>query len=403
MTRVRERTTDVNVLGLDWTAVDSVGAFVSNYHSDFTSYNHKRIADVVTPHYGDLVKSGAFLPINPVDIRTDEVTLQQSQSGTMTRKDGGGPGVPTVYSGGFNYLVGSSGFSDPAIDSDFVDNVVIKALASAKTADFDVTTFIGEFGDTIHLFRSVLHRFFGIGRRVARLSRRRVLKRVGKGRRATRAQLVTEFNKLWLEGRYGWRPLVYDAQSLLSLLTEKTANPLARKTGRLVKDINDDSSTTSIGGTTGYTVSFHREGTQTYYATVFYRDAMSHIGSNPVVTAYELTKFSFVCDWFIDVGSWLRAISPREGYHEIGISVSVVDEFNDIATQVAYEGSSHTFSVAMTDHVAVTHCRRLRRFPYDGLIPLPHIHVNLNPLKVMDLIALVVTNRRRVLSVLFGK
>lgn len=109
---------------------------------------------------------------------------------------------------------------------------------------------------------------------------------------------------------------------------------------------------------------------------------------------------SFVFDWFIDVGTWLQAVSPREGYSELGISVSVVDDYNDILTQSVSEGSGHGWYVTVTNMEQVTHVRRLRRFPYAGVLPLPHVNVKLNPAKVLDLIALVVTNRRQIFKIL---
>jgi hypothetical protein len=53
--------------------------------------------------------------------------------------------------------------------------------------------------------------------------------------------------------------------------------------------------------------------------------------SDPLLTAWELTPFSFVFDWFVDIGGWLEARSSLQGF-------KVLDGY--YSWRVVYKGSS---------------------------------------------------------------
>jgi len=288
-------------------------------------------------------------------------------------------------------------------DSDVVDTVVIRALDSAKQADWDISTFVGEFHSTLELLKDTMIRVLNIGHFVAKRTRRQFKRWLRARNYGTKEDLwpisrreflnkirVNIFNRLWLEARYGWRPLVYDILAIIKSLAKKVRNPLSRKMATQTVDLGEEATTVVDGGTQEITCTKLRRGSQVYHAVVYYDDNTSHFGANPLVTAWELTRYSFVIDWFINIGSWIQAISPREGWTGLGVSVSITTDYVDTLTQSWAEGSLHTWNVNMSNLVEETRIEKYERFPYSG-IPLPHINVNLNPFKVMDLIALVLT------------
>lgn len=420
MSRTRTTTTNGTYHGLfDWSQYDTYGNKSYTFNSDYQDYRVKTIVDTVTPGYFKLVKTGGFLPINSAQIGTVQYNLQSPHSGSANYKATPSPGGVVGYSGTFHYPVGATVLSPAVIDSSKVDLVVIQALASAKEPDFDVLTFIGEFGDTVRLFKATFNRFAKVSSRIAKKATRRADRRavkdyladlrnrgvsltpaqrsaIKRSKRAKRRDIIAEFNQLWLEGRYGWRPLVYDVQSLMTLLRKKAENNLARKSAQLVVDLDGTESSVLDNGAIRYERTVTRIGTATYHCRVFYQDHMSSIGANPIITAYELTRFSFVMDWFINVGAWLQAMSPREGFTELGISTSVKFDYKDLFVQTCSEGYNHTHNVSLSDAVLVTSVLKYVRDPYSS-IPLPHVNVNLNPLKVLDLFALLYQGRRGVL------
>ena len=404
----------------DWSQYDTYGNKSGTLVTDYQDTHEKVIVDSVTPGYYKLVKTGGFLPINSVEISSVRYRFYGAHSGSANYKTAPSPGGVVGYSGSFYYPIGSTHLDPAVIDSDKVDLVVIHALASAKEPDFDVLTFFGEFGDTVRLFKATFGRFTKVSSRIAKKARHRAdmkaykeklleLRRRGifvtpqqkravkLASRADRKSVIDEFNQLWLEARYGWRPLVYDVQSLMSLLKDKADNELASKSAQLAVNLSAEESSVLDNGNIRYERTVTRTGTATYHAKVYYKDHMSAIGANPIITAYELTRFSFVMDWFINVGSWLQAMSPREGYTELGISTSVKFDYTDTFIQTCSEGSGHTHNVSLTPSELRTNVLKYVRNPYSS-IPLPHVNVNLNPFKVLDLIALLLGGRRTVIG-----
>jgi hypothetical protein len=44
------------------------------------------------------------------------------------------------------------------------------------------------------------------------------------------------------------------------------------------------------------------------------------------VAAWELIPFSFVADWFVNIGPYVRAITPKVGVHSLGSWTTTKDE-----------------------------------------------------------------------------
>lgn len=123
----------------------------------------------------------------------------------------------------------------------------------------------------------------------------------------------------WLEFSYGWKPLlkdVYDhAKALAELQIERqnvirfvkgrhktTIHKIVYDAGSLetyVRDIQDDRRC-EIG------VSFKLQGGEL--------NTFSQLGiDNPMEVAWEIVPFSFVADWFLPVGEYLRSLTATNG------------------------------------------------------------------------------------------
>jgi len=397
MSRVRSTTSPQSYFGpYYWQAYDPGGNFLfTATTSDAAFTDFKQITDNVTPNFYKRLHSGEFLPVNTMALTETKLTSFRPLVASMIKHVTPPSGVNS-YSGTHTVILADSALSVPAPDAAMYDNVVIKALASAKTADWDVLTFVGEFHDTVSLLKTTMERLFSFSYKLAGIAKRREIKRSRRRKLPySLRQAIRNFNQLWLEGRYGWRPLVYDIQSILKALREKSNNPMARKSATIVQDISAARSAEFHNTDVKYICTTTRTGTCTYHAVVFYKDMMGHIGANPVITAYELTRFSFVVDWFIDINSWLHAILPREGYTELGVSVSAKQDYSDILEETVEEVPGGVYAVSMSQsYRAIQHHRTYDRQAYTT-IPLPHINVNLDPLKVLDLITLLVSSGRK--------
>lgn len=123
----------------------------------------------------------------------------------------------------------------------------------------------------------------------------------------------------WLQLQYGWRPLIADVYGLCVHLqktfeiTHKVERISARSkyTNATSTSSRDGNRITTDEGLVDVEMSCH-----VYYVKA---DPTSHqlssYGiSNPLFIAWELTKFSFVVDWFVHIGNWISALDANLGY-----------------------------------------------------------------------------------------
>lgn len=400
MTRTRSTTLYSTTQGpYYWRDYNDNNVQLSVYSSSPVNYKTKVIVDSVTPQFWTKVRDGEFLPINTVDITTSERVIVPYSGSTSFTHTGTITASPTHSSGTLFYLHNMNGLPAYAPSQSDIDSVVIQALAKAKSPDWDILTFAGELPQTISLLRTAMLRVFGVSRKIARRALRRETRRAKRQRRRYDPQkALREFAQLWLEGRYGWRPLMYDIDDIVTVLRKKSQSPIARRSFRKSFSINQTASpaTTTSGGAFTITGTHNRLGDCSIRAVVYHRSDMARIGANPIITAYELTRFSFVVDWFIDIGSWLQAISPRVGYNQLGVSVSWKASY--VETQ-KWVWTSGTWVTSMSPQTIVDTVERYHREAYSG-IPLPSIQVNLNQWKVADLIALALQGRGEIFRIL---
>lgn len=160
--------------------------------------------------------------------------------------------------------------------------------------------------------------------------------------RLTRAQLRTPAGRKamleaaeqdWLEGRYGWRPFIYDVMSWVDAGKSKYAERRTVKTA--VKKVAPEPATFIIESkrasgfpyvtkSATWTVDYIASAGQTADFGVNLSQFARTWGALDVVgTAWELVKFSFVLDWFLNLGDTLKAlqvyalIDERIGWNKI--------------------------------------------------------------------------------------
>ena len=158
--------------------------------------------------------------------------------------------------------------------------------------------------------------------------------------RLTRGQLRTREGRKamldmaeqdWLEGRYGWRPFIYDVMSWVEAGKSKYSE---RRTVKAAVDrfapqpyvYTRESATRglSVVSTQRWTVDWIASAGQTADFGVNLSQFARTWGALDVVgTAWELIKFSFVLDWFLNLGDFLKAlqvyalIDERIGWNKI--------------------------------------------------------------------------------------
>lgn len=364
------------------------GPWIYNPSGDSVSYSGtqqtKTIIDCPTPGFYSLLEAGGFLPLNPVDIKTTRETIV--------------PGTGNHYSAwnGSCYLdwnQGPAAFRDPAYllppgpDASILDSVVTSAMAEARSATFDALTFAAEFAKTVELVASNYRQINKLAQKAARwaVSRRR-------GRNGvTPAQLWDLFNSKWLEYRYGWRPLLFDAEDALQAFCERThKGDIRNGKARFNADITNSTSYTTVDGPVTVMGSRVLTGSRVYRGAAYagIGDLSVKYGIDPLVTGWELIPYSFVIDWFLDVGTWIKAVSPFSGTSFLGSMASVKDTYTS-RTEWILSWSSSSMTGIFTGASSEIEVQHYTRFPHSvGITP------SWNPrplnLRIVDLVALVV-------------
>lgn len=236
-----------------------------------------------TSAVGDMVKP------NPFSYTIHKTEMLSGQTVTISRSPAlatSGPRsmVTTLDDGltgeGAN---GSSINSNLLIDLSY--NEMITRLYEQMRGSVDLSVSVAESGQVNRMFRAA-----------SKLSR------------YVRKWNWKEISSTWLEFTYGWKPLAQDlygsieqirnkvggSQTITASASKRELKKTRTEAGYYIDEIND-------------MFSARTRASFTWTPTNRYLDQASRLTSlNPVSIAWELMPYSFVVDWFVDIGGYLR-------------------------------------------------------------------------------------------------
>jgi hypothetical protein len=224
-----------------------------------------------------------------------------------------------------------------------------------------------------------------------------------------RKQVLDLANQMWLEGRYGWRPFVGDVVNHIEALRsgERPLRYSARRTvpgETLEPDIYIGKYATSTYFWFNKTdkvkaVYKCRVGQTVDYSVDLKTGAVQFGAYDPIGTAWDLVPFSFVVDWFINLGDVLKSFQiflmadERIGWTMYEKQLEILHEFvlNREIKIVPGKYGPVVWSVnpsSYADNFTET-CTWKTREPYTDFLPSFGFGSGMDVLKAVDAIALL--------------
>lgn len=241
-----------------------------------------------------------------------------------------------------------------AVLSELQNDALIKARSKARDMKVNLAVALGEGRQTIRMIADIAEK---LGR-AYQAFRKRDFKKAAKTLGISKPS--KESANHWLAYSYGWKPLLSDVKGLAELAAQQMEPVAGRRPRFRVRatsyrsvdapvlmgatscpppcsgsaNLNsiyrpDPRISDKLGGavasaTAGLLCEIESTGAALAAQTGF---ALT----DPLLLAWELTPFSFVFDWFIDVGGWLEDLSAMQG-------IKILDAFSSVITE--YKGET---------------------------------------------------------------
>lgn len=202
--------------------------------------------------------------------------------------------------------------------------------------------------------------------------------------------------ELYLYYRYALRPLVFEAQSYVDVLVNKTI--LKRQTFRSYRTYDVPMQQTNNAVLYDSPATFRAYGTQ--YATRHVEirggvlctlDVTNNLGrwgiTEPIEGIWELVPFSFIIDWFFNIGKWIAMWTPNFGISTLASWIVVTDMTTLSATVtsgVNYGSYNYENICQISGNYTKTIVNKYR-IPDPTRPTLPMWQVNLDWLKILDI------------------
>ena len=308
----------------------------STWNTTSTSFD-KTMTDVVTPGYFKSRRKNLHLPVNVMTKSgVKSFSTEQGIWNWVATKTSNNIVVDECFISGnvMSWLSAAAGSpfpnysqqkawqgltTNPSAPSD--SNLMIEALANANTNSWDLLTFAAEFNKTV----GMINRFRGNVARRAWSIYDSLRARKIKPSRVTLTGL-TAFSESWLEYRYGWRTLAYDMQDINTSL-ERLAGLKSRPNRGTAYHANTASFTAvnatvipssnvgnnpSIPGILArFSGTFSQVRTRSVRGSVMIEAVANDLAFiDPLTTLWEIVPYSFIVDWFVNIGDLIKAYSP---------------------------------------------------------------------------------------------
>lgn len=342
---------------------------ISQTSSNVRQVRRQHATGWTIPGWSKIKNDGRILPFTRWDRFSLSAEVQEGHREWCASPTGARQKWSNLYRGMDNLDLSSS-YLRSLVDLSNLQYPVQKAAAKIASSGFDALTFLAEARQLQKMFSGVVDKF----------------RRLSQGEKV----FLTwkRASNYWLEGRYGWRTLLYDVVDLHAAITSandrrtryRQASGLSISGSELVY-----SESTSNGIISGFSTDISWTGN--LRGTVVADIEVPAFQFNPVTTAWELTRLSFVVDWLLNVGQALDAatflVLAKSYQAGVGYKVDFNLDFN-----IVNVGKTGTTIVHANDGSGTGSASLIFRAPATVSIA-PRVKLRLDSFKAVDLLALV--------------
>ena len=384
----------------DKTGVLASGATVEKKFS-------RTMTDVVTPQFrtrsarGEIINSPMGyqiveeeLPLVSVEAAHDyNIICTAPASGSFRQYTSSVEGLAP-----FDRVFGSTGFIPlPSYDFDHQHNAAIavtSAWANIGHTDILMGATMMEMNKTVDGMIGLLKRVLRIVKRLRKKQFKLLLKD---------AKDLRNYAELYMQARYELRPLYYDAVGLSKAVNRLMPKINDRETFRgAYHDTLEYSDQVEVpclfGSASGLSVTADLQRNTTIEAT-YRAGVLTRFGGNSTgsfglgidslpITIWELVPFSFIIDWFLNVGNTIEAWTPNVGSTVLTswISQKVVYTQTVVASAKCEVTSSKISNASCNmGGIMMKKTTSYSRTPDPYRRILPSINIRMSPAKLLDL------------------
>jgi hypothetical protein len=270
------------------------------------------------------------------------------------------------------------------------DLAVRQAHAKIELSQAMLLASLGEGRETIASMVAILKRATKIARAIRRLNIKALRRELSRKELADR----------YMEFRYALRPLVYDAKQVVAALSGDELPDVGRQTFRGYKEdfgstvengvlLYSDAGTRVYGRQEASTVFQVRAGVLTTIEAI---SKLNVWGLDSIAeSAWELMPYSFILDWFFDIGETLASWTPEMGVKKLASWVVTEVTTTQMVRVTSAENILPSGATVWSDfftlsgyHSKVTTVKT--RTPDPSLPILPTFRLKLDLLKLLDLV-----------------
>lgn len=339
-----------------------------------------------TAHFRKKVRDGVMLPLNAYQRWDYEGnTPLGSYSSTYTNSCSGIPRSVTCTNAhfrlkplGFNedYDVVTAGSLAPSYESVDTNSLLLSALAS-MTPDLDVLTTLAEARQTIDMVLK------------ARADAKRLILQALRGGKHT-AKAAAD---AWMAWRYGWQILGMDIEAIGKVIRQPIL-PLVieGRAGASLSGSETINDTRVIYQTISFTPSYTVTHDVSIRANVVGKLRFTTVNAlvDIPTTVWELVPYSFVADWFVNIGDILGAWKVRSSLEKVYFSLGRKTSLGITGIPADISDGSNVKWTGTSGFTSSTESYTLReRIPVSAPSFTPAFTVSLTSKRILDAAAML--------------